>query len=146
MEFMCRKMYAYVGYLYCLAEWWSIPGLVLSQIQISWNMGYLEGMKEWSWWLPILFELHNLQLGMESGLLFFFFCFLEDNSTLLCWFTLNFFEVLNGKLLWDELRCLRWWLRGSIAGKSGFQYPEWVTDRLAMFGLANGGFLWDEGL
>ena len=30
--------------------------------------------------------------------------------------------------------------RGDIAGKSGCQYPEWVTDRPAMFGLANGGF------
>ena len=41
---------------------------------------------------------------------------------------------------------LRLWLRGSIAGKSGCQYPEWVTDRPDMFGLANGEFLWDEDL
>ena len=33
------------------------------------------------------------------------------------------------------------WLRGRMSGKSGCQYPEWVTDRPAMFGLANGGFL-----
>jgi len=46
-----------------------MPGLVLSQILVSWNMGYLEGMK----WMAShlnLFELHNLQLEMESGLLF----------------------------------------------------------------------------
>ena len=29
---------------------------------------------------------------------------------------------------------------------SGCQFPEWVTDRPAMFGLANGGFLWDKDL
>ena len=60
-------------------------------------MGYLEGMK-WMEWMAShlnLFELHNLQLGMESGL---FFSFKEDNSTLLCWNILNFFGVLNGKL------------------------------------------------
>ena len=43
---MGRKMFAYLDYLYCSAEGWSMPGLVLSQIQVSWNMGYLEGMKE----------------------------------------------------------------------------------------------------
>ena len=32
-------------------------------------------------------------------------------------------------------------IRGSIAGKSGCQYQEWMTDRPAMFGLGNGGFL-----
>ena len=51
-----------------------MPGLVLSQIQVSWNMGFLEGM-EWMEWMAShldLFELHNLQLEMESGLLFFF--------------------------------------------------------------------------
>ena len=62
-------------------------------------MGYLESMK----WMAShlnLFELHNLQLGMEIGILFFFFFFFlkEDNSTLLCWNILNFFGVLNGKL------------------------------------------------
>ena len=37
-------------------------------------MGFLEGMK-WMEWVDShlnLFEFHNLQLGMESGLLFFF--------------------------------------------------------------------------
>ena len=48
VEFMGRKMYAYLGYLYCPAEEWSMMGSVLSQIQVSWNMEYLEGMKEWS--------------------------------------------------------------------------------------------------
>ena len=74
VEFMGTKMYAYLGYLYCLVEGWSKTGSVLSQIQVSWNMGYLESMK-WIEWMAShlnLFELHNLQLGMESGLLFFF--------------------------------------------------------------------------
>ena len=74
MEFMGRKMYAYLGYLYCLAEGLSKRGSVLCQIQVSWNMGFLEGMK-WMEWVAShlnLFEFHNLQLGMESGLLFFF--------------------------------------------------------------------------
>ena len=149
---MGRKMYAYLGYLYCLAKVWSKPGLVLSQIQVSWNMGFLEGM-EWMEWMAShlnLFELHNLQLGIESGLLFFFLLlslfFKEDNSTLLCWNILNLFGVLDGKIYGMNLWSMRWWLRGSIAGKSGCQYPEWVTDRPAMFGLANGGFLWDEDL
>jgi len=66
-------------------------------------MGYLEGMK-WMEWMAShlnLFELHNLQLGMESGLLFFFLSLSlskEDNFALLCWNILNFFGVLNGKL------------------------------------------------
>ena len=59
-------------------------------------MGFLEGM-EWMASHLNLFELHNLQLEMESGLLSFFF-FKEDNFTLLCWNILNFFGVLNGKL------------------------------------------------
>ena len=71
-------------------------GSVLSQIQVSWNMGFLECM-EWMASHLNLFELHNLQLGIESGLLFFFFL-KKDNSTLLCWNIFNFFGVLNGKL------------------------------------------------
>ena len=74
MEFMGRKMFAYLDYLYCLAEGCSKPGSVHSQIQVSWNMGFLEGMK-WMEWMAShlnLFELHNLKLEMESGLLFFF--------------------------------------------------------------------------
>ena len=73
-----------------------MPGSVLSQIQVSWNLGFLEGMK-WMEWMAShlnLFELHNLQLEMESGLLFFFSLsfFKEDNSTLLCWNILNSLE------------------------------------------------------
>ena len=37
-------------------------------------------------------------------------------------------------------------MRGSIAGESGCQYPEWVTDRPVMVGLANGEFMGDEDL
>ena len=37
-------------------------------------------------------------------------------------------------------------IAGSIACRSGCQYPEWVTDRLDMFGLANGEFMGDEDL
>jgi len=36
-------------------------------------MGFLEGMEWMEWMASHLFELHNLQLEMESGLLFFFF-------------------------------------------------------------------------
>ena len=75
-------------------------GSVLSQIYVPWNMGYLESMK-WMEWMAShlnLFELHNLQLEMESGLLFFFLLFFrEDDSTLLCKNILNFFGVLNGE-------------------------------------------------
>ena len=103
VEFMGRKMYAYLGYLYCLAEGWSKTESVLSQIQVSWNMGYLEGMK-WMEWMAShlnLFELHNLQLGMESGLLFFFslLFFKEDNSTLLCRCILNSLEFWMGNFV-----------------------------------------------
>ena len=37
-------------------------------------------------------------------------------------------------------------MRGSIAGESGCQYPEWASDRPDMFGLANGKFIGDEDL
>jgi len=33
-----------------------------------------------------------------------------------------------------------------MAGKRGCQYPEQVTDRPDMFGLANGEFMGDEDL
>ena len=33
-----------------------------------------------------------------------------------------------------------------MAGRSGCQYPKWVTDMPDMLGLANGGFMWDEDL
>ena len=32
-------------------------------------------------------------------------------------------------------------MRGSISGKYGCQYPEWVTDRPDIFGLANSEFM-----
>ena len=72
-----------------------MTGSVLSQIQVSWNMGFLEGMEWIECMASHLFELHNLQLEMESGLLFFFLSlfFKEDNSTLPCWNVLNFFGV-----------------------------------------------------
>ena len=139
-------MVAYLGYLYCSAEGWSILGSVLSQIQVSWNMGYLEGMK-WMEWMAShlnLFELHNFATWNGEWASLFLFSsslfFKEDNPTLLCWNILNFFGVLDGKLNGMSLWSMRWWLRGSIAGKSGCQYPEWVTDMPAMSGLANGGF------
>ena len=47
-------------------------------------MGFLEGM-EWMASHLDLFELHNKQLELESGLLFFSLSFFkEDYSTLLC--------------------------------------------------------------
>ena len=76
--------------------------MVLSQIQVSWNMGFLEGMK-WMEWMAShlnLFELHNLQLEMESGLLFFFlFVFLKKITSLsFARISLIFlFGVLNGE-------------------------------------------------
>ena len=137
---MGRKMYAYLGYLYCLAEGWSKSGSVLSQIQVSWNMGYLEGMK-WMEWMAShlnLFGLHNLQLEIESGLLSFFLKKITPLSFADISWILWSFE-------WDafvEWTCGIWDgdCRGDIAGKSGCQYQEWMTDRPAMFGLANGGF------
>ena len=101
VEFMGRKMYAYLGYLYCLAAGWSKTGSVLSQIQVLWNMGILEGMEWMVWMASHLFELHNLQLEMESGLLFFFFSlslFLKKITPLsfaeISWIL---FGVLNGE-------------------------------------------------
>jgi len=47
-------------------------------------MGFLEGM-EWMKWMAShldLFELHNLQLEMESGLLFFSIFFLKKIAPL----------------------------------------------------------------
>ena len=58
-------------------------------------MGFFLESMEWMASDLNLFELHNLQLEMESGLLFFL---KKDNSTLLCWNIFNFFGVLNGKL------------------------------------------------
>ena len=36
------------------------------------------------------------------------------------------------------------WLRGRMSGKSGCQYPEWVTDRPDIFGLANDEYVRDK--
>ena len=90
-----------------------------------------------------LFELHNLHLKWRVGFSFSFFSlffFKEDNFTLLCWYILNSLEFWMGGFC--GMNCGFWdgdcW--GDIAGKSGCQYPKWVTDRPAMFGLANGGF------
>ena len=106
VEFMGRKMYAYLGYLYCSAKGWSMPGLVLSQIQISWNMEYLEGMKEWSRRLPIWIYLNSIicNLKWRVDFSFSFSFFLEKMTPLsfarISWISLEFWM---GKLLWNEL-------------------------------------------
>ena len=122
-------MYAYLGYLYWLAEGWSKPGSVLSQIRVSWNMGFLEGMK-WMEWMAShlnLFGLHNLQLEIESGLLSFFLKKITP---------LSFADI--SWILWSfEWEAFVEWTvvfekviaGGGIAGKSGCQYPELMTDR-----------------
>ena len=105
--------------------------------------GGYEGMK----WIAShlnLFELLNLQLGMESGLLFLFLflsLFFKKITPLslsdMIWILWSFeWEAF---VEWTVV--LRLW--GSMAGKSGCQYPEWVTDRSDMFGLANGEFMWE---
>ena len=77
-------MFAYLGYLYCPAKEWSMMGSVLSQIQVSWNMEYLEVVRKWSRWLPTWIYLNSIicnSLGMESSLLFFFLLFFLEMIT-----------------------------------------------------------------
>ena len=70
---MGRNMFEDLGYLFCSAEGWSMMGPVLSQIQVSWNVEYLEGMKEWSGWLPIyLNSIICNSLGWRVGFSFLF--------------------------------------------------------------------------
>ena len=84
---------------------------------------------------------------MESGLfiLSLSLFFKEDSPTLSCWYILNFLEFWIGSFCGMDCG-VEIVIAGSITGKSGCQYPEWVTDRPDMFGLANGEFLWDEDL
>ena len=147
---MGRKMFAYLGYLYCPAEEWSMTGSVLSQIQVSWNMEYLEVVRKWSRWLPTWIYLNSIicnSLGMESGLLFLFlFFFLEKINPLsladITWILWSFdWEDLCGM---NEMLDL--WLRGRMSGKSGCPHPEWVTDRPDIFGLANDEYMRDKDL
>ena len=50
-----------------------MSGLVLSQIQVSWNMEYLEGMKWMEWMASHLNYLNSIICNfLESGLLFLF--------------------------------------------------------------------------
>ena len=43
MEFIGRESVAYLGYLYCRAEWGSMKDLELNQILILWNVKGMEG-------------------------------------------------------------------------------------------------------
>ena len=150
---MGRKMYAYLGYRIASSKGDPKRGRYLAKSRSHGTWGFWRVWSGWSGWLPIWIYLNsiicNLKWRVDFSFLFFSLSlsFREDNSSLLCWNILNFFGVFEwGSFCGMNLWYMRWWLRGYITGKSGCQYSEWVTDRSAMFGLANGGFMWDKDL
>ena len=129
---MGRKMFAYLSHMYCLAEGWSKPGSVLSQIRVSWNMGYLEGMEEWNGWLPFYLSsiIYN-SLEWRVGFSLFFKKITPLSLADITWILWSFDQ----EALVEWMEVLGLWLWGSMAGRSGCQYPEWVTDRPDIFRL-----------
>ena len=121
---MGRKMFAYLGYLDWSAEGWSMSGLVLSQIQVSWNMEYLEGMKWMEWMASHLNYLNSIIcnfLGCRVDFSFFFSLFFkEDSSTLFCWYNLNSWEFWLG-----SSRGMNGGIGTVIAGE--YSWQKWMS-------------------
>ena len=120
MEFIGRESAAYLGYLYCRAEWWSLKDWNLTKFR-SYGMS-----KRWR-------EM-NLGLGKEFGLLFvtlwesgiFFshfqlFLFLEESA-------LSFAEMI--LILWSFM------MRRPCMGWLGILWRLWVYDS---GGMVSGG-------
>ena len=146
MEFMGRKMFAYLGYLYCRAEEWSTTVSVLSQIPVLWRMEYLEriekvaSLSDGIWFYSNSIVCNSFRDGEWTS--FSFSLFLIKKISPL------FFADITW-ILWSSDRedlcgmneVLDLWMRRCMSGKSGCQYPERVTDMPDIFGLANDEFV-----
>ena len=147
---MGRESVAYLGYLYCRAEWWSTKDCNLAKFQScgGWNV-HGKGRKWTHTWKGILSLIWTLYFATLLGEWDFYFShfhhFLEKIIlTLSCWYALNSLEFVMRRPFVGWLGTLRrFWVfdfGGIMSGEGGCQYLEWIVDGPDILRLANNGY------